>query len=54
MPTHAPASAAAFDKLMVSLVLSPPTPATIGVDCNPSASKVSLMKRIRDTRSSKS
>jgi hypothetical protein len=37
---------------MVSLVLAPPTPATIGVALRPSSSSVFLMKRMSVVRSS--
>ena len=51
--TYAPASAAARASEMVSRVLRPPTPATMGVSWRSASSSVARMKRIKEVRSSK-
>lgn len=52
LKTYAPALAAACASLIVSLVLEPPTPATMGMSVMPALSSVRLMKVMRATRSS--
>lgn len=51
--THAPASAASFASWIVSRVLEPPTPATMGINDRAASSRAFLVNWISCTRSSR-